>query len=139
MSNGSIASWERKKSGAEADVNVAIVEWRRVTGAMERGKVQDESDRNVENIDRGGCVDGVSMSLVRAMSKGAKITPARPAAETAASREYRGDGDERKSRPAVGAGEGKTADVRPGSGRARRAVIKDREKDVIVEKRIEYT
>ena len=38
------------------------------------------------------------MSFVRAMSSGARIMPARPAAETATVREDRGDGEERMSR-----------------------------------------
>ena len=41
------------------------------------------------------------MSLVRAISRGASITPAIPAAETATAKEERGDGEDRISSPPV--------------------------------------
>lgn len=53
----------------------------------------------MERIPRGGWVEGVSMSFVRAISRGASITPAIPAAETATAREESGDGEESMSSP----------------------------------------
>lgn len=53
----------------------------------------------VASIERGGCVEGVRMSFVRAISRGASIIPAIPAAETATVREASGDGDDITSRP----------------------------------------
>ena len=92
-------------------------------------------------IDRGGWVEGVSMSFVRAISSGAKITPASPAAETATAREDKGEGEERMSRPPVydDGPDGEVVNDRPGSGNARTAVKKDRTKDVMVESMIECT
>lgn len=40
FSRGSIPSFERINKGTEADMKVATVEWRNVTGAMEKGKLQ---------------------------------------------------------------------------------------------------
>ena len=67
---------------------------------MEKGKLQG-SDCSVERMLRGGCVEGVSMSFVRAISRGASITPAIPAAETATAREESGDGEKSMSSPPV--------------------------------------
>ena len=70
-----------------------------VTGAIEKGKVQDGRDFKVEIMERGGWVEGVSIIFVLATSRGARITPAMPAADTATAREASGDEDERMSRP----------------------------------------
>lgn len=70
-----------------------------MTGAIERGNDQDGKEFKVESIDRGGCVEGVSMIFVLAISKGARIEPAIPAAETAIAREVNGREEERMSRP----------------------------------------
>lgn len=81
-------------------------------------------------------MEGVSISFVRAISKGARITPAMPAAETATAKEERGDGEERISSPPVCMNDDVWKE-RPGSGRPKRAETKERAKDVIVDKRIE--
>ena len=91
-------------------------------------------------IERGGWVAGVRMSLVRAMSSGARRTPARPAAETDTSRDASGEGEDSMSRPPAAEAEvvtGDDANERPGSGSARTAERKERIKDEIVERRIE--
>lgn len=69
------------------------------TDAMDQGSVQEGNDFRVESIDRGECVEGVSMSFVRAISRGAKTMPAIPAAETAKVREVSGEGDDKMSIP----------------------------------------
>lgn len=51
---GSMLSFERMNNGREVEMKVATVEWRIVTGAIEKGKVQDGSDRSVERILLGG-------------------------------------------------------------------------------------
>lgn len=76
------------------------------------------------------------MSFVRAVSNGARRTPARPAADTATDRDARGDGEERMSRPPTDENDDAWK-ARPGSGRASRAEMNERAKDVTVEKRIE--
>lgn len=77
------------------------------------------------------------MIFVLAMSNGARIEPAIPAAETAIARETNGDGDERTSKPpAYVNGVDGWKDI-PGSGKAMIAARKERVKDVIVERTIE--
>ena len=77
------------------------------------------------------------------MSRGARRMPARPAALTAAKRDVNGEGEERMSRPpteegvVIRAGASAWRDM-PGSGRARRAQIRERVKEVIVERRMEW-
>ena len=113
------------------------VEWSNVTGTIDIGTIQEGSDRNVDSIERGGCVDGVSISFVRAMSRGDRSMPASPAAETATAKEESGEGEERMSSP-IAEVEGRDIwKERLESGNARRAEIKEREKVVIVERRIE--
>lgn len=53
----------------------------------------------VDGRERGGCVDGVSISLVLAISTGARISAASAAAVVVANSEPMGDGDERMSSP----------------------------------------
>ena len=83
-------------------------------------------------------MEGVRINFVRAMSRGARRTPAIPAAETDTMREFKGDGEERMSRPPVavedGDMEGKES---PGSGRASSAARKERKNDVDVDRRSE--
>ena len=81
------------------------------------------------------------MSLVRAISSGARIAPATPAAETVTAREERGDGEESMSKPPMLEDEPELfgENDSPGSGSARRAVKRDRTNDVMVERRIECT
>ena len=99
VKSGSIPNLDRRKSGVDADINVGIVECRSAVGAREKGNVQLGRVFKVASIDRGGWVDGVRISLVRAMSIGARIIPAMPAAETATVRDARGEGDDNKSSP----------------------------------------
>ena len=83
----------------DADIKVGIVAFKIVTGAIEKGSVQELKDLKVERTDRGGCIDGVNISLVRTISRGARTIPAIPAAEMTTAREVRGEGDERISSP----------------------------------------
>lgn len=99
VSTGSIPSRERRKMGVEAEMRVGSVECRKVPTAMEGGTIHEGRDFSVGMRERGGCVDGVSISLVRAMSIGARMTPAMPAALTAVARLIKGFGDEVTSRP----------------------------------------
>ena len=82
------------------------------------------------------------MSFVRAISRGASNMPARPAAETETRREAIGDGEDNMSRPpAPGAlvAVGDEVKERPGSGKASKALKKERIKDEIVERSSEWT
>ena len=87
-------------------------------------------------------MEGVRINFVRAMSKGARIMPASPAAETDTNREAKGDGEDSISRPPAGgtlAVVGDDVKERPGSGRARKAEKTERMKDEIVERSSEWT
>ena len=77
------------------------------------------------------------MIFVLAMSNGARIEPAIPAAETAIARETNGDGDARTSRPPADVNGVDGWKERPGSGKPKTAARKERVRDVIVERRIE--
>lgn len=92
-------SLERRNNGVEAEISVGIVEFSIAAGRIEKGNVQLGSVFKVASIDLGGCVEGVKMSFVRAMSRGASIMPAKPAAEMATASEANGDGDDNMSRP----------------------------------------
>ncbi len=92
-------NFERRNSGRDVDSKVGRVEYRIVTGAIDHGSVHDDRDFRLDKTDRGGCVEGVSMSFVRATSRGANNIPAMLAAETATTSEAIGDGDDRMSRP----------------------------------------
>ena len=92
-------SFDRKKRGVDAEIRVGRVECSMVVGAIDNGNVQLGRVLRVAMIDRGGCVDGVRISLVRAMSIGARMMPAIPAADTATVSEARGDGEDKMSRP----------------------------------------
>ena len=74
---------------------------------MEKGRIQEGRDCRVGTRDLGGCVEGVSINFVRAISKGASRMPAMPAAPTAANRLAKGDGEERMSRPPIAEGIGR--------------------------------
>ena len=97
--SGSIPNFARRNRGVDADINVGSVECRTAVGAIENGNVQLGRLLRVAKIDRGGWVEGVRISLVRAMSKGARMIPAIPAADTATVKDARGDGEDNKSRP----------------------------------------
>lgn len=86
-------------------------------------------------MDLGGCVEGVSMSLVRAMSSGANKMPAMLAADTATASEARGAGDDRMSRPPAEPDGGLIWNERPGSGMAKTVAKKERAKEVRVERK----
>lgn len=77
------------------------------------------------------------MIFVLAMSNGARIEPAIPAAETAIAREMNGDGDERTSRPPAYVNGVDGRKEKPGSDKPETAATKERVKDVTVERRIE--
>lgn len=90
---------ERRNKGVETEINVGRVEFSIAAGAIEKGSIQLGSVFNVARIDLGGCVDGVKMSFVRAMSNGASKMPARPAEETATASEASGEDEDNISRP----------------------------------------
>ena len=99
VSIGSILNFDLRNRGIDADRKVGRVECSIAAGAIENGSVQLGSVWSVAIIDRGGCVFGVRMSFVRAMSRGARIMPATPAAETATTSDDSGEGEERTSNP----------------------------------------
>ena len=138
VSTGSIPILDLRRRGVDPYIRVGNVECRIATGAIENGKVHEGRDFKVDIRDRGGWVEGVRMSFVRAMSTGARTIPAIPAAETATRREATGDDEEDTSRPPmVEYAGGATKKEEPGSGSARRALKSERTKDVNVDKRIE--
>jgi len=98
---GSMPSFDLKNKGVDAEIRVGNVEWRSTVGAMENGNVQLGNVLRVASIDRGGCVEGVRINFVRAISRGARMMPATAAAEMATASEPRGDGEESMSRPPV--------------------------------------
>ena len=121
-------------NGVEAEIRVGRVECMNVMGASEMGGVQDPMDRIAGNMERGACVIGVKSSLVRAMSSGARMSPAMPDAETETRRERKGEGEERISSRAREEGDGNEVIVDwVGSGRANTAQKKDLRNDAIVE------
>lgn len=99
LRTGSTPRFNRRKSGVDADINVGTVAFNIVTGAIENGRVQELNDLRVERIDRGGCIDGVNISFVRTISRGARTIPAIPAAEITTASEVRGEGEDRISSP----------------------------------------
>jgi hypothetical protein len=99
FSTGSTPSFDRRNRGVEADINVGIIAFKIVIGAIAKGRVQELKDLRTDRMDRGGCVEGVSINFVRAVSKGARTIPAIPAADTTTAREVRGEGDDRISTP----------------------------------------
>ena len=114
-------------------MNVGIVEFRIAAGAIEKGNVQLGSVFSVASIDLGGCVEGVKISFVRAMSRGASMMPAKPAAETATANEANGEGEDNTSMPPAKETEGAAVKESPGSGSAINAEKNDRIKEVIVD------
>ena len=139
---GSIPSLDLKIRGVDAEMAVGRVEWRKVTGASQNGTDQESIDCKMVRRERGGCVDGVSMSTVRAMSMGARRIPVMPAAPTAVSKLVMGYGDDKTSKPPTADGMlirygGDAFGPKPGSGIARAAQRMERMKDVTVEVRTE--
>ena len=139
VNKGSMLNFDLRNKGVDAETRVGRVECRIAIGATENGSVQLGSVWRVATIDRGGCVDGVRMSFVRAISRGARMIPAMPAAETATRSEESGDGEESMSSPPALLKDGVPIKESPGSGSESSAEKKDRTKEVIVDERIEYT
>ena len=86
-------------------------------------------------------MQGVRISFVRAISRGARTVPAMPAAETATRSDDSGDGELMMSRPPVEVPGPDMPDMNdsPGSGSAKSADKKERAKLVMVECRMEST
>lgn len=139
FSTGSTPSLDRRNKGVEADINVGITALRIVIGAIANGRVQEFKDLRTERMDRGGCVEGVSINFVRAVSKGARTIPAIPAADTTTARDVRGEGDDRISTPPAKLDDEDIWNERPGSGRAKRADRNDRANEVTVDDSIDRT
>ena len=135
--NDSMPKLDFKNRGIDAEINAGSAECKIVGKVSVKGGVQLGRVRKVASIDRGGWVDGVSINLVRAMSKGARMRPATPAAETATVSEARGEGEDKTSRPPAEVKLGAAVKDNPGSGRTRKAEKKDLRKDVSVEIEIE--
>lgn len=54
VSKGSMLNFERRNRGSEVDSKVGRVECKKVTGAIDHGKVHDESEFNADMTDLGG-------------------------------------------------------------------------------------
>ena len=128
---------ERRNKGVETEISAGSVEFNIAAGAIEKGNVQLGSVFSVASIDLGGCVEGVRMSFVRAMSRGASMMPAKPAEETATASEANGEGEDSISRPPTCETDGTDVKESPGSGSAMNAERNDRTKEVMVDRRIE--
>ncbi len=139
LRSGSTPSFDRKNKGVDADMKVGIIAFKIVTGAIESGRDQEFNDFNADRIDRGGCVEGVRISFVRAVSKGARTMPAIPAADTTTASEVKGEGDESISNPPAYVNDEEIGNERPGSGSARTAERNDRANEVIVDESMERT
>lgn len=113
-----------------------------MTGAIEKGSVQVGSDCKVGKKERGGCVEGVRIRYVRAMSRGASATDATADAESAIRSDVRGEGEARMSRPPTGElPEGvseEKAGSPAGSGKDRSAERRERIQVLRVEKTTLY-
>ena len=138
VSKGSMPIFDLSNRGVETDIRVGSVECRIAVGAIQNGSVQLGSVWRVAITDLGGWVEGVRMSFVRAISRGARMIPATPAAETATAREESGDGEESISRPPAKVEDGDPVKESPGSGSESKADKKDRTKEVMVDRRIEW-
>ena len=106
---------------------------------MAHGNVHEERDLKVDMIDLGGCVEGVSISFVRAISRGASMIPAILAAATATAKEAIGTGEERMSKPPAGPVEGLIWKEIFGSGTAKTVARKERVKEVMADNKTEWT
>ena len=137
---GSRPRFRRRKRGRDVVIKEGMIAWSNTTGAMLIGTVHELKDVRAENTDRGGCVEGVRIILVRAMSSGERMILAMPAAETATASDIPGDSEGNISYPPK-AGDGEenaeNCDVRPGSGRDNTAARNDLENEVRVDNRIE--
>ena len=132
-------SFERRNSGSDVEIKVGRVECKNVTGAIDHGNVHERSEFRVDMTDLGGCVEGVSMSFVLAMSRGASIMPATLAAKTATASDDIGAGEDRISRPPAEPVDVLMGKDRLGSGIAKIAARNERVKEVRVERKIEWT
>ena len=54
VNNGSTPSFDRRNKGVDTDNKVGNVACRKATGAIENGIVQEDKERKVESMDRGG-------------------------------------------------------------------------------------
>lgn len=100
------------------------------------GRVQLGKDLRVASMDLGGCVEGVTINFVRAISSGASNVPATPAALTATIKLEIGESEFKISSPPALALDVAETKVRPGSGRAKTAERKERANEVTVCRRI---
>ena len=79
----------------------------------------------------------MSMSFVRAISRGARTMPAMPAAVTETANDDIGDGEDSTSIPPREELSEVAKKLRPGSGRAKNAEKNDRTNEVMVDSKIE--
>ena len=107
-----------------------------MAGAMEEGIIHDGSVFNIGMRERGGCVDGVRMSTVRARSMGARRMAESADAAREEARDSRGEEEARMSSRVREDGVGSVEVVRAGSGRLRTAQKSERRKEDIVLSRI---
>ena len=129
---GSRPRRERRKRGVNADTRVGIMEWRIVAGAIEAGMIQEGRVLSKGMRERGGCVDGVRRSTVRARSMGARRIPEIADAAREDARDSRGDGEASMSSLVSEDGVGSVDVVSAGSGRLRTAQKSERRKEDIV-------
>ena len=121
----------------EAVRRVGNVECSNVMCAIEIGLLHEPIEEIVDRMERGVCVEGVAINLIRATSRGESIRPAIPVAQTERAKDVNGDGEERMSSRARLDGDGSAVMAIVGSGRAKTAQKNDRRKDPIVERSTE--
>ena len=133
---GSRPRRERRNKGVDADIKVEMVEWRIVAGIKEAGMIQDGKVFNIGMRERGGCVDGVRRSTVRARSIGARRMPEIAEARREEARDRSGEGEVRISSRVSEDGVGSADVVSVGSGRSSTAQKSERINEDIVVKRM---
>jgi len=116
-------------------MNVGSAPCSTAPAASPGGTIHEFKLRRPGSKERGGCVEGVSISCARTRSTGARRTEASAEAVVVARRESSGDGEERTSKPPGPRDEDGGED---GSGSPRTVQSRDRKKAVREEKRMDW-
>ena len=99
VSSGVTFSCRRRKSGEAAENVVGMVWWSAVGSKREEGDIKDGRSRRFWTNPRGGCEVGVTISLVRTRSRGARNSPVRQLAMPTIAKEPKALGEVLRSKP----------------------------------------